>query len=373
MTAANDLLEGLAQKARRYSSLKYCLSISQTVFFLFLLFFFMGTGFSSVLAQDIAKLRLSSWFTLPIYLFAVSLAYAILSFPVNFYQGFIIEHQFGLSRQGIRDWFIDQIKAGLLSYLFMILLLGLFYFIVGHNPAQWWWIVSLAWLFLNVVIARLVPVLIIPLFFKYTKLADEKLRQRIINLAVSMKIALLDVFEIDLSKKTVKANAGLTGWGSSRRVILSDNLRSDYTADEIEVILAHEFSHYKLKHMVKLILLNSACTLLGFYLIFKTGAWALSVSTAASWLDIRALPLIFIYFTVFSLFTQPCENYFSRRLERDADMMALKYTGMNEAFISAMDKLGRQNLADRNPHPLIKFFFFDHPPIDERIAGARRS
>jgi len=372
MAAGDNHPESLSQKAHRYSSIKYCLAISQTVFFLFLLVFFMASGFSSALAQVIAKLRLSGYLTLPVYLFAVSLAYAILTFPITFYQGFILEHQFGLSRQGVKSWLIDQAKSGAIAYLFGILLLGLFYLIVGHNPGQWWWIVSIAWFFFNVIVARLVPVLIIPLFFKYTKLADEGLRQRIIKLAAGMDIALLDVFEIDLSKKTVKANAGLTGWGKSRRVILADTLKADYAADEIEVILAHEFSHYKLKHLIKLILLNSAATLLGFYLIFKTGAWALSVSGIGSWLDIQALPLIFIYFTVFSLFTQPFENYFSRRFERAADRMALKYTGMNEAFISAMDKLGRQNLADRDPHPLIKFFFFDHPPISERIAAARR-
>ncbi|MCK9595060.1 MAG: M48 family metallopeptidase [Candidatus Omnitrophica bacterium] len=373
MTAGDDLSGTLAQKAHRYSSIKYCLAISQTVFFLLLLVLFIWSGASRALAADIAKLRLSGYLTLPVYLFAVSLAYSILSFPITFYQGFIIEHQFGLSRQGIGPWFIDQIKSGAIAYLFAVLLLGLFYFIVGRNPGQWWWIVSIAWFFFNVILARLAPVLIIPLFFKCTKLADEGLRQRIIKLAASMKICLLDVFEINLSKKTVKANAGLTGWGKSRRVILADTLKADYTADEIEVILAHEFSHYKLKHMIKLILLNSAATLLGFYLIFKTGSWALSASGLGSWLDIQAMPLIFVYFTVFSLFTQPCENYFSRRFERQADSMALQYTGMNEAFISAMDKLGRQNLADRDPRPLIKFFFFDHPPISERIAAARRS
>jgi STE24 endopeptidase len=373
MTAADDLSESLARKARRYSSIKYCLAISQTVFFLLFLFVFMGLGLSRGLAHAITKLRISDLYSLPLYLFAFSMAYAILSFPLSFYQGFILEHQFGLSRQGIKDWFVDQAKAGILGYVFILLLLAVFGVIVKNNPRDWWWISGLGWFFVTVVMARLVPVFIIPLFFKYTRLSDEGLRQRIIRLAREMKIVLMDVFEIDMSRKTTKANAGLTGWGKSRRVILGDTLISDYTADEIEVILAHEFSHYKLRHIIKLILLNTCGIILSFYLMFKTGGWALSALGIPSWAGVQAVPLIFLYFSVFSLFTQPCENYFSRGFERGADSMALKYTGKKEAFISAMDKLANQNLSDRDPHPLIKFFFFDHPPIAERIAAARRA
>lgn len=372
MTVAQANPEGLAQKAHRYSSIKYCLAISQTVFFLLFLLLFTGLGLSQGLDRVISRLGISDLYSLPLYLFTFLLVCAMLSFPLSFYQGFMLEHQFGLSREGIKDWFVEQAKAGALGYLFTLLLLAGFYFIVRNNPQNWWWIAGLGWFFVTVVMAKMVPVLIIPLFFKYTKLSDEDLRQRIIRLAGKMRIALMDVFEINLSKKTVKANAGLTGWGKSRRVILADTLKADYTPDEIEVILAHEFSHYKLRHIIKLILLNTAGIILSFYLMFKTGSGVLSVYGINSWLSVQAIPVIFLYFSVFSLFIQPCENYFSRGFEREADSMALKYTGMNAAFISAMDKLADQNLSDRKPHPLIKFFFFDHPPVDERIADARR-
>jgi len=193
------------------------------------------------------------------------------------------------------------------------------------------------------------------------------------NLAKKMRVKILDCFEIDFSKKTLKANAAFVGWGKTRRVILADTLKDKYSHDEIEVILAHEFAHYRLRHLFKLILTNSLATVLIFYLIFKTNSYVLAVFGLSSLSDLAALPVVLIYFVIFGIVMQPFENYVSRRLERNADRMALLVTGMREAFVSMMDKLAAQNLADRAPHPLIKFFFFDHPPVDERIRMAKES
>ncbi|MCX5704754.1 MAG: M48 family metalloprotease [Candidatus Omnitrophica bacterium] len=215
------------------------------------------------------------------------------------------------------------------------------------------------------------PVLIIPLFFKYKKLEDETLRQRIIVLAGKMKVRVLDVFEIDLSKKSLKGNAAFVGAGNTRRVLLADTLKDKYTYEEIEVILAHEFAHYRLKHLLKLILVNSAVTLVTFFVIYATSSSALWLFGLSSYLELAALPLLFFYFAVFGVILQPFGAFISRCFERSADRMAIQVTGLKDAFISTMDKLGDQNLSDRNPHPLIKFYFFDHPPIDERIKMAK--
>jgi STE24 endopeptidase len=282
-----------------------------------------------------------------------------------------LEHKFCLTNQKIIDWFLDQVKAGAIFYLILVILFEAFYYIFRQNPGTWWLIVSIFWIFFSLILAKLVPIIIIPLFFKYKKLSDETLRQRIINLADRVKVKILDVFEIDFSSKTLKANAAFVGWGRSRRVILADTLKDRYSYDEIEVILAHEFAHYKLRHLLKLIFINSSVMVLSFYFIFKTSGYALKLFGLSSLSDIAALPLILIYFVIFGIIMQPFENYISRRLERNADILALKVTGLKEAFISMLEKLSLQNLADRNPKPLIKFFFFDHPPIDERIAMAR--
>ena len=265
----------------------------------------------------------------------------------------------------------DQIKTVAIGYIISIILMASFYYILKHFQYSWWWVVSLAWIFFSLILARLTPVVIIPLFFKYKKLSDDALRIRIMRLADKMKVKILDVFEIDFSKKTLKANAAFVGAGKTRRVILADTLKDKYSEDEIEVILAHEFAHYKLKHLLKLILINSLATILAFYFIFKTSAYVLGLFGLSSLLDVAALPVIIMYLVLFGIIMQPFQNYVSRCLERNADNMALSVTGLKEAFVSMMEKLSAQNLADPDPHPVIKFFFFDHPPVSERINMAK--
>jgi STE24 endopeptidase len=362
----------LQDKAKRYSAIKYSLAIIDTGYSLVLLWLFLGLGVSEALGQGISRLPLlGRHLQICAYLLIIYLAYFILSFPLNFYRFFILEHQFSLSRQKLGDWFFDQIKAGAIFYIISLIIIEAFYYILGCFPSYWWLWVSLFWIFFSLILARLTPVVVIPLFFKYKKLSDDTLRQRILCLARKMQIKILDVFEIDFSKKTLKANAAFLGWGATRRVILADTLKERYSHEEVEVILAHEFAHYRLKHLLKLILVNSLATLIIFYLIFKTSSFTLGIFGLSQLSDIAALPLIFIYFILFGIIVQPGQNYISRRLERNADLMAIKVTNSKEAFVSMMEKLGSQNLADRNPHPLIKFLFFDHPPIDERIRLAK--
>ncbi len=363
--------DNLANTAKRYSLLKYALAILETIYLILLLFIFLGSGLSRILAQWLFKFSSPNYLIKPLYLLIISLGYYFLSFPLTFYHSYILEHKFSLSKQSIRDWFGDQIKGGIIAYLIGVILISAFYYILGRNPQIWWLIISLFWVFFSLILAKLMPLVIIPLFFKYKKLSDEVLKNRIISLADKMRIKILDVFEIDFSKKTLKANAAFVGWGATKRVILADTLKDKYTHDEIEVILAHEFAHYRLRHLFKLILTNSLATIFIFYLIFKTNSLILALFGLSSLSDIAALPVIIIYFVIFGIMMQPFENYISRRLERSADALALKTTGLKEAFISMMDKLSQQNLADRNPHPLIKFFFFDHPSIDERIHLAK--
>jgi STE24 endopeptidase len=346
-----------------------------------LLLVFAGSGISKNLAQALLNFARNQYIILPLYLLIVSVIYYLLSLPLNLYSSYILEHKFCLSQQKIVDWFKDQIKAGIIYYVITVILIAAFYYILKHYIYTWWWVISLVWIFFSLILARLTPVVIIPLFFKYKKLSDDTLRERIMNLANRMKVnpaparrggvKILDVFEIDLSKKTLKANAAFVGIGKTKRVILADTLKDKYSYDEIEVILAHEFAHYKLKHLFKLILVNSLATIVAFYFIFKTSNYVLRLFSLSSLLDIAALPIIFLYLLIFGIVTQPFSNYISRNLERNADTLALKSTGLKEAFISMMEKLSNQNLSDRNPHPIIKFFFFDHPPTDERIATAK--
>ncbi|MCM8789811.1 MAG: M48 family metallopeptidase [Candidatus Omnitrophica bacterium] len=357
-------------KAKRYSSTKYALSIVETVYLFCLLLIFLNTGLSKTTASWISRNIPARNLFIPSYLFVISFVYYLFELPLNFYRSYILEHKFSLSTQKITSWFKDQIKAWTLLFIIALILVLAFYYILERYPKIWWLVISFFWIFFNLILSKLTPTLIIPLFFKYKKLSDEILRRRILDLADKMKVKILDCFEIDFSKKTLKANAAFVGWGATKRVILADTLKDKYSYDEIEVILAHEFAHYKLRHLLKLIFVNSVAIILAFYLIFRTSGYFLGLYGFFSIADIAALPLIILYFLLFGILMQPFENYVSRMMERNADAAALKITKLKEAFISMMDKLAAQNLADRTPHPIIKFFFFDHPPVDERIAMA---
>ena len=359
------------EKAARYSRLRYALSITETVWLFVLLVLFSRLGLSASLARVI-RAAFPGWFVLPLFLFSASVAYSVLSFPLTFYHSFLLEHKFGLSRQSLAAWASDQLKAGVLAYIFCLALLACFYAVLARFPRDWWLVISLLWVIFNIFLAAIAPVAIVPLFFKYKAVSDESLRERILGLAKKMGVIVRDVFEIDLSSKTLKANAALLGWGATRRVVLGDTLKEKYTPDEIEVILAHEFGHQKLHHLVKMVLINSVASVGCFYLIFATYPGALALLGLESLGDIASLPLILVYFLLFGVVTQPLSHLFSRVFERNADRLALKATGASGAFISTMEKLADQNLSDRDPHPLIKFFFFDHPPIKERINLARQ-
>jgi STE24 endopeptidase len=360
-------------RTKQYSHLKYTLAILDIAYLLVLLFLFVGRGLSKTLEQTLLEFIPFKFLLIPAYFLVIFLVYYLLDFPLNFYRSYRLEHRFSLSRQKITDWGLDQIKSGIISYIISLILIGAFYYILKYAANIWWLIISIFWIFFSIILAKLLPVIIIPLFFKYKRLSDETLRSRIMSLAEKMKVKILDVFEIDFSKKTLKANAAFVGVGNTRRVILADTLKDKYSHDEIEVILAHEFAHYKLKHLLKLIFVNSSVAILIFYVIFRTSPYTLEFFGLSTLSELGALPVILIYFILCGVILQPVENYISRNFERHADMLALEITGLKDAFISMMEKLASQNLADRCVHPVIKFFFFDHPPVDERIEMARSS
>ncbi len=361
----------MASLAKKYSNTKYSLTIIDTFYTITLLLIALGSGFSLFLEAILKNINLSNGLLISVFFLVISLLYYLLNLPLNFYSSYTLEHKFILSKQKAGDWWLDQLKSGVLAYAISLILVLAFYWVLNKFSNWWWFVISIFWIIFTLILAKLTPVLIIPLFFKYKKLNDEFLRQKILHLAQKMQIKLMDVFQIDLSKKTLKANAAFTGSGRTRRVILADTLKDKYNYDEIEVILAHEFAHYRLKHIMKLIFINSLVTLGLFFAIFKTSSYCLVVFKLGSLGQVASLPLVFLYFILFGIIMQPLEAYMSRRFEKEADDLALKTTQNKEAFISLMDKLAVQNLADRAPHPLIKFFFFNHPPIDERIQMAR--
>jgi STE24 endopeptidase len=221
-----------------------------------------------------------------------------------------------------------------------------------------------------VVLAQLAPVLLLPLFYHFTPLNRPELVERLIALADRAGARVMGVFEWRVSDRTKKANAALTGIGRTRRIILSDTLLAEHSDDEIEVILAHELAHHVFHDIWSGLALETALITGGLYLADRImAAFATSFGLHGK-SDIAALPLLLLTGGAVSLLLLPLFNAFSRSHERRADRYALELTRNVHGFVSAMKRLGAQNLAEDHPSRLVEILFYTHPPIGSRIDAA---
>jgi STE24 endopeptidase len=222
-------------------------------------------------------------------------------------------------------------------------------------------------------LTNLAPVLLLPLFYAVKPLDREALRVRLLALAERAGARVLGAYEWGLSAKTRKANAALAGIGGTRRILVSDTMLAEYSDEEIEVVLAHELAHHVHGDIWKGIAFESALMLAGFYLAGRT----LVASTGRFGLrdvaDPAGLPLLLLAAGGLSFVMMPVAHAVSRAYERSADRFALNLTRNPSAFISAMRRLGAQNLAEEHPSKLMQWLFYSHPPIAERIETARKS
>ena len=175
-----------------------------------------------------------------------------------------------------------------------------------------------------------------------------------------------------MSKNTRKANAGFSGFGRVKRIILSDTLIEKFTPEEIEVIFAHELGHYRGGHILKNMVLGSVIIYTSFYLCSLAYSATMRQIGFYYIADIAAFPILFFYISVFGLIMLPVTNAVSRSFEREADHYALVATTSVDAFISSMEKLGAINLSEKDPHPLVEFIFYGHPSLGKRIAAAQK-
>ena len=363
------ILEYASTESKRYSAIKtriFVVDIILTVAALVV--------FQVLLARPLADFASSihSNFYIGCFLFACMflLFMYVVGFPLHFTSSFIVEKRFALSKQSLAAWSLDEAKSTVLSFILSMAAILVFYLVLRNFPTLWWVVTAVVWIFFSIVLARFLPILIIPLFYKYLPIEDSELTDRIMLLAEKAKVHLMDVCQIDFSQKTTKANAALVGLGKTRKVILADTLIEGFTLDEIEAVVAHEFAHFKYKHMWQLLAFSGITTLAGFF-VLSLAAGKIVVFTGAKGLtDVSLLPALMLLMLFFGIVMLPLQNFFSRVLERQADKAALTLTANREAFISLMRKLADMNLADVSPSRLKKIFLYDHPPTEERINMA---
>jgi len=202
-------------------------------------------------------------------------------------------------------------------------------------------------------------------------LERDRLRTRLMALAERAGARVLGAYEWGLGEKTKKANAALTGLGSTRRILVSDTMLEAYSDEEIEVILAHELAHHMHGDIWKGIAFEAALVLGGFYLASVALARFAPLAELRGPADVAGLPLLLLAAGGLSMMMMPLAHAMSRRFERSADRFAIELTGNPSAFVSAMRRLGAQNLAEENPSRIVQWLFYSHPPVRERIAAAQ--
>ena len=364
------LSEGMAGGAKKYSQIKNVLFGIELVLTLLFLYIMATQGPSVWIRNFVEITSRNPWVQTAVYFLVFGAVYAAVTFTLDMYQGYSLEKKFSLSTQTFGGWLLDYSKKLLVGGTIFFILIEALYLFLRNFAATWWIWTAIFWIIFTIVLSRVAPVVILPLFFKVKPLSDDDLRTRLMSLAEKCGSKVNGVFEIDLSKKTVKANAALAGLGKTRRVLLGDTMLKEYTHDEIEAVLAHELGHHKKGHIMKLLVFGAAANFIGFYiasLVFNALSWRLNLRGVS---DLAGFPFLLLIFFFFALVMMPVQNGLSRKFEREADRFALEITGNHGAFISMMGKLGDQNLADREPNRFIEIFLYDHPPIGKRLKAA---
>ena len=361
-------------EAQRYGHLSLRCSLIDMgidVGFLFLFAVFVVGPLDRWLRGSVPALSHDTLRLMAIYV-AMTALHIVVSLPLSFYSGYLLEHQFGLSTLTWPRWAGRYLKRiGLSSALGLALIVGLYWLI--WTLGAWWWLgAGLAAFAVSIVLGQLLPVLILPLFYPVKRLDTPELQQRLAKLAEGTGLSIEGVYRLDLSVETVKANAMLAGLGRTRRVLMGDTLLDRFTPEEIDIIFAHEIGHHVYRHLPKMLAGGLVFSLAGLWLCDQVIRTAVLQPALFRYEELSpaALPWLALLLTVFGMAAAPLQNVVSRWFERQADRYALQRTRRPDAFRSAFRKLAKLNKDDPDPPRTAVILFYSHPPISERIAMA---
>ena len=313
----------------------------------------------------------SSASTVAVFTLLLLVLLELIGFPQRFYQTYVLERRYGLSDVRARAWMVDHMKGLAMGLVLVLAAAELVYLALARWPRWWWAAAAAAGALALGVLARVTPIVLLPMFYRFKPLDRASLRARIQSLSERAGVPVLGVYEWGLGDKTRRANAALVGTGRSRRILVSDTLLAHYTDDEIEVILAHELGHHAHGDIRNGLVLES--------LVIALACVAAAGALHALWrplhlegpTDVAGLPLLMLAAGVVSLLTTPVVNAWLRRNEQRADRFALAMAERPDAFVSAMRRLAAQNLAEERPSATTLWLFHTHPPFEQRIQAAR--
>jgi len=350
----------------RFSSIASSISLVVTLFFFYL------DGFAFV--DEWARTFSDNTIIIALLFFgSIMFASDLLSTPFSYYHTFIIEEKFGFNKTTLKTFLVDKIKAWLMSAILGGLLLSIiiwFYEAVGSNFWLYaWGIIAVFVFFMNMFYARL----IVPLFNKQTPLCDGSLKTKIQDYAQKVGFKLDKIVVIDGSKRSTKANAYFSGFGSEKRVTLFDTLIKDLEEEEIVAVLAHEVGHYKRKHIlfnliISILIMGFTFWLLSLFIGNPILSEALNVASPSFHIGLIAFGILY---SPISELTGLIMNFISRIFEYQADNYA-KETFDATPLISGLKKLNKNSLSNLTPHPAYVFVYYSHPTLLQRYHNMKK-
>ena len=370
-TKENAPASGDSVESRRYNRIKRWLGVADFVVGFALLVLLLATGWSGTL-RDLAERGAFQNYPFAVFLYVLMLLLIskAIGIPLEYYE-FRLEHRYNLSNQKFRSWLWDECKGLILGLIMATIVVELLYALMRQTPQHWWIAAWAVFLGLMILLAQVAPVVLFPIFYKFEPLENEELRRRLIVLSERAGTRVRGVYKWHLSEKSKKANAALTGLGATRRIILADTLLDHYTDDEIEAVLAHELGHHVHRHILKSIFVQAGITLFGFWLANEVLRFAVERRNMFETMsDFANLPLLILVSTVLSFLLMPALNAYSRFNERQADRYCFQSVATVEPFISSMNKLAEQNLAEKTPSRWVEWLLHSHPAITKRVSAA---
>ncbi|MCB0507303.1 MAG: M48 family metallopeptidase [Bacteroidetes bacterium] len=360
-------------KARQYHQARERLSTITTVFStLLLLAFLLLKGFAYV-HLEVAQISHSPIVQALLFFGGFALVSDIIGMPFEWYGIFKIEEKFGFNKMTWKTYIADKIKGYLLGAIIGGILLSLFVWFYTVAGNKFWLYAWILFTVFTLFFTMFYTTWIVPIFNKLVPLQEGTLREKIEAFAQKVNFPLTNIFVIDGSKRSTKANAYFSGLGSKKTIVLFDTLIQEQTEEELVSVLAHEVGHYKMKHIQKGMLIGIAqmgiiLFILQLFINKPELSQALGLQTDVPVFHLGLIAFSLLYSPI-SLLTGIFMNIFSRKNEFEADTYAQQNTGTGEHLISALKKLSANNLSNLNPNKWYVFFHYSHPPLLERVKN----
>jgi STE24 endopeptidase len=367
MTKIHFLLDKKKQEqARRYEKEKRTLGLAGMALSLIILLSFYSTGLSGWAAN--LFIGSSIIWTFIVYWALFLAVVVVISFPLNFYSSYSHEHKWKFSNQTVKTWLWEKAKSLIVSLLILYVILGLLFWIMAHFLQIWWLIAGIGMALVGVIFATIFPVVILPIFNKYTPIQDKELTDHLEKTLSRGGLRSSGFFKEDTSRQTKKENAYLAGLGRTRRVVLGDNLMKNMTVPEIESIIAHEVGHLKRRHIWKNIMIGTIEQLAVFYAVNLAMKSFFPQFLSSTRRNLALFPFFVIFAGAISGFLfGPLRHAVSRHFEKQSDQYALENIKDKKAFMTALAGLADRNLSNAYPEWWVKLLYYSHPPIGERL------